>query len=82
MKELINSIEALEQTAFDEPRGVDTVCRSDVIDLINKALEGKVIVPVELIQNIDLMTEAGFSAEDQIDELCLLLSTIKGEGDE
>ena len=36
-------------------------------------LKGYVLVPVQLIQNIDDLTESGFGAEDQIDELCNLI---------
>ncbi len=71
MNNLIRAIETLAQTAFD----IDTVCRSDVIDLIKEAMEGKVLVPAKLIQEIDEITEAGFEASPQIDELCLLLPT-------
>lgn len=42
MDNLIQAIEALEPTAFDEPRGVVTVARSDVIELIESMLAGKV----------------------------------------
>ena len=45
----------------------------DAAAFISDSLDGFVIVPVELIQNIDDITEAGFGAEDQIDELCALL---------
>jgi len=42
-----------------------------------KRLEGYVLVPVQLIQNIDDLTESGFDAEEQIDELCDLIKEAK-----
>ena len=41
---------------------------------LEKSLEGMVLVPRELINDIDNLTEAGFDAAEQIDELCGLLS--------
>ena len=76
-KELIDAIE--EKAYLREPHKAtkDELKEADVwlnaLHLINEAMEGKVIVPVDLILNIDLLTEAGFSAEEQIDELCELL---------
>ena len=68
-KELIKSVQAA--ASFTEEGRV--LYEEEVILLINEAMENQVIVPVELILNIDLLTEAGFSAEEQIDELCELL---------
>ena len=43
------------------------------VDSLMSDLEDCILVPGELIQSIDDLTESGFSAEDQIDELCGLL---------
>jgi len=59
MKDLIDAIETLAQTAFDEPRGVDTICRSDVIDLINTHMAGKVIIP-DWPKDVDTARNLGF----------------------
>lgn len=49
-----------------------------VVAVINTLIpDDTVLVPRELIQNIDDMTEAGFSAEDEIDKLCALLATLE-----
>jgi len=77
MKELIAAIEGRricrERNEYEAGKNA---ALKIAVDLINTHMAGKVIVPVELIQNIDDLTEAGFGAEEQIDELCLLLSTI------
>lgn len=44
------------------------------VDSLMSDMEDCVLVPIELIQNIDDLTEAGFGAEDHIDELCALLT--------
>ena len=74
MKELIQAIEAMKPTMWccDEDVAVDNTL-SEIIDLINTHMAGRVIVPVELIQNINDLTEAGFTADIFIDELCALL---------
>lgn len=45
----------------------------DVIDIINNHMEGMMLVSVDLIRDIDGLTEAGFGAENEIDALCELI---------
>ena len=52
----------------------------DAIELITEHMKDKVIVPTQLIRDIDDLTEAGFGAENEIDELCALRPAIS-EGD-
>jgi hypothetical protein len=51
----------------------------DVGDIIRKHCEGMVLVPTQLIKDIDDLTEAGLFAVNQIDELCELLSASQGK---
>lgn len=57
------------------PRDMDKFAKA-ARNRMAKILDGHVLVPSQLIQSIDDLTEAGFGAEDQIYELCELLHEV------
>lgn len=52
------------------------------VDSLMSDMEDHTLVPNQLIQDIDDMTEAGFDAADQLDTLCSLLAATQGKDHE
>ena len=81
IEDMIAEIKSEGWKPYRENSDYDTaVYLRDVDDIIRKHCENMVLVPAQLIKDINDITEAGLGVEDQIDELCELLSASQGEG--
>ncbi len=83
MKDVDKIILAIESMPEASYASTGTIYTSDVIDLINEALEGKVLVPVEPTKEMLLELTNGYSGKSSVIKLRYkaMLSTI-GQDDE
>ena len=83
-KELLASIEAESADACDYNFRAKVIPVSHVIKLINEAMEGKVIVPVEPTDEMlaEMWINDGFSHRAMVARYKAMLSTIDGDSHE
>lgn len=66
-----------ENTIVWGPDGYQAI--SMCVEAISKHMAGMVLVPVELIQNIGQLDEAGFGVEEEIGQLLELITASQGD---
>jgi len=75
MNKKIELIEAIEAEKYEVMIGEGVMesahnyAMDKAIDLINSAFEGKVLVPIEIIESMESIYESGFEPNEQIEQL-------------